>query len=291
MIGHAGKILRINLSDRRTSTIDTRDYEMWVGGHALGSAVFWDLVKDKTIDGFHADNVVTIMTSPLSGTLTPAGSARCEVQGIGVQSSPIGWFTRSNFGGRFAPMLKFAGWDGIVIEGKADRPVWIDIRNDKVTFKEARSLWGLDTWKTQDMIWKEVSGRGYGNWFGVDPDDRTTQRPAVLTIGPAGERLGRVGCLVHDAGNAAGQGGFGGIWGAKNLKAISVIGTGAIRIADPKGLMDARLWAQRRYSTDLANLDASRFARFGRKVPQIQFWDRIDNARLQACVGCHLGSP
>ena len=180
MNGYAGKILRINLTDRKTSTIDTKEYEEWVGGHGMGSAIFWDLVKDKTIGGFHPDNVITIMTSPLSGTLVPGASARTEVQGIGVQSYPIEWFTRSNFGGRFAPMLKYAGWDGIVIEGKADKPVWVDIRNEDVKIKDARQLWGLDTWKTQEEIWREVSGRGYGGWVELGSEERTTQRPAVL---------------------------------------------------------------------------------------------------------------
>ena len=101
MNGYAGKILRIDLTKKRTRTIPTSDYEQWVGGHGLGSALFFDLVKDKTIDGFSPANVVTIMTSPLCGTLAPAAAARTEMQGIGVQSYPIGWFTRSNFGGRF----------------------------------------------------------------------------------------------------------------------------------------------------------------------------------------------
>src|SRR5512139_1724477 len=289
MNGYAGKILRINLTDRRTSTIDTKDYEQWIGGHGMGSAIFWDLVKDKTISGFDPRNVITIMTSPLSGTLVPGASARTEVQGIGIQSSPIEWFTRSNFGGRFAPMLKYAGWDGIVIEGKADKPVWVDIRNEDVKIKNAQQLWGLDTWKTQEEIWEEVSGHRSGGWVELDSERRTTQRPAVLTIGPAGENLARVACLIHDAGNGAGQGGFGGVWGSKNLKAISVIGTGGIQIADPKGLMEARLWAEKKYSIDLNNLDASWYARFGRKKPQILFWDQPEKARLQACIGCHLG--
>jgi aldehyde:ferredoxin oxidoreductase len=289
MNGYAGKILRIDLTDRRISTIDTKDYEQWVGGHGMGSAIFWDLVKDKTINGFHPDNVVTIMTSPLSGTLVPGASARTEVQGIGVQSSPIGWFTRSNFGGRFAPMLKYAGWDGIVIEGKADKPVWVDIRNEDVKIKDAHHLWGLDTWKTQEDIWKEVSGHGFGGWVELDSERRTTQRPAVLTIGPAGENLGRIACLIHDAGNGAGQGGFGGVWGSKNLKAISVIGTGGIQIADPKGLMEARLWAQKKYSVDIQNPDPSWVSHFGWKRPQIRFWEPHEKARLQACIGCHLG--
>ena len=101
--------------------------------------------------------------------------------------------------------------------------------------------------------------------------------------------MSRIACLIHDAGNASGQGGFGGVWGSKNLKAISVIGTGSIQIADPKGLMEARLWAQKKYSTDLNNLDASWFARFGRRKPQNLFWDKQEKARLNACIGCHIG--
>lgn len=289
MNGYAGKILRINLTDRKTSTIETKDYEQWVGGHGMGSAIFWDLVKDKTISGFHPDNVVTIMTSPLSGTLVPGASARTEVQGIGIQSSPIEWFTRSNFGGRFAPMLKYAGWDGIVIEGKADKPVWVDIRNEEVKIKDARHLWGLDAWKTQEEIWREVSSRGFGGWIELDSERRTTQRPAVLAIGPAGENLSRTACLIHDAGNASGQGGFGGIWGSKNLKAISVIGAGNIRVADPKGLIEARLWAKQRYGLDVENLDPSWYSRFGSRRPQNRFWDQQENARLCSCIGCTTG--
>jgi aldehyde:ferredoxin oxidoreductase len=90
MNGYAGKILRVNLTNRKISTIPTSKYEHWIGGHGMGSAVFFDLVKDKTIDGFDPANVVTLMTSPLSGTLTPAGAGRTEVQGIGVQSYPKG---------------------------------------------------------------------------------------------------------------------------------------------------------------------------------------------------------
>jgi aldehyde:ferredoxin oxidoreductase len=289
MNGYVGKILRIDLTGRKVSTIETKDYEQWVGGHGMGSAIFWDLVKEKAISGFDPRNVVTIMTSPLSGTLVPGASARTEVQGIGIQSYPIEWFTRSNFGGRFAPMLKYAGWDGIVIEGKADKPVWIDIRNEDVKIKDAKHLWGLDTWKTQEEIWQEVSGRGYAGWMELASERRTTQRPAVLTIGPAGENLSRIACLIHDAGNASGQGGFGGIWGSKNLKAISVIGTGSIHIADPKGLMEARLWAQKKYSLNIENPDPSWFSYFGWKRPQSRFWEPREKARLQACIGCHLG--
>jgi len=287
MKGHVGKILRLNLTKRKASTLETEQYEEWVGGHGMGSAIFWDLVKNKAISGFDEQNIITIMTSPLSGTLAPAASGRTEVQGIGVQSSPVEWFTRGNFGGRFGPMMKYAGWDGIVIEGKADSPVWVDIRNEKVEFKSAKELWGLDTMQTQLQVWKEVCGDGrFGRWLPVGEakaSKRTTQRPAVLTIGPSGERKSRAGCLIHDAGNAVGQGGFGGIWGAKNLKAISVIGTQSIPVADPNALLEARLRAYKKYGFHVD------YKKGERDPHNFMFWDRPEQARIQSCTGCYEG--
>lgn len=298
MYGYAGKILRISLTNRKIASIPTRQYEQWIGGHGMGSAIFFDLVKDKTIDGFDPANVITLMTSPLSGTLTPAGASRTEIQGIGVQSVPIGWFTRSNFGGRFSSMLKYAGWDGIVIEGRADEPVWLDIRNRTVTIRNCTglSLWGTDTWECQKSIWHYVAGReSYGDW--MEPDGKeggqTTQRPAVLAIGPAGENLSRMACLIHDASSAAGQGGFGAVFGSKHLKAISVIGTGSIRIHDPIALMQGRIQQKENYAFDLGNLK--------RKYMSVDFQSPpvpgtlyrkgkpTVGKRPQACVGCHSG--
>jgi aldehyde:ferredoxin oxidoreductase len=298
MKGYAGKILRLNLSQRKVTSIPTSDYEQWGGGHGMGSAIFFDLVKDKTIDGFDPDNVVTIMTSPLCGTLVPAAGGRTEVQGIGVQSYPIGWFTRSNFGGRFSAMLKYAGWDGIVIEGQADAPVWIDIRNDDVQVRDCAdlSLWGTDTWECQQRIWSHVArGEGYSDWF--EPRGQggglSTQRPAVLTIGPAGENLSRVACLVHDASNAAGQGGFGAVFGAKNLKAISVIGTGHIEVNDPKALLATRLWHKENYAFDLNNLkETTTSYQFQSPPVPLLLWAQgrpKEGHRPQACLGCHSG--
>lgn len=299
MNGYAGKILRVNLTERRISTIDTGKYAQWGGGHGIGSALFWDLVPDKAISGFDPRNVVTLMTSPFTGTLVPGASGRTEVQGIGVQSYPVEWFTRSNFGGRFGAMLKYAGWDGMAIEGKADKPVWLDIRNGDVQIRDAGGLWGMDTWTTQQEIWRQVAAKAGKDWVNLGPDGtggRTTQLPAVLAIGPAGERLARVGCLVHDAGNAAGQGGFGGVWGSKNLKAISVIGSGSIRVADPQALVDARLWLQKEYSLDAADprVQADPFtARLmlgaGSPPAPLVFWQNPENSRPQACTGCPAG--
>ena len=289
MYGYTGKILRINLTDRTISTIETKKYESWGGGHGIGSAIFFDLVKNKAISGLDPENVVTIMTSPLSGTPAPAVAGRTEVQAIGLQAYPTEWFTRGNFGGRFSGMLKFAGWDGIVIKGRADKPVWIDIRNDAVTIRDASSLWGLDTWRTQESIWSYVGGSSeYADWHQVKTGNgRTMQRPAVLTIGPAGERKSRIAALVHDAGDAVGQGGFGGVWGSKNLKAISVVGTGSVAIADPTALVEARLWAKQNYAFQLDNVKPPPFASFG-GAPGKGYRDKPDvAARMSGCLGCH----
>jgi aldehyde:ferredoxin oxidoreductase len=299
MFGYTGKILRINLTGRTVAELATDDYKKWGGGHGIGSAIFFDLVKDKTIDGFDPANVVTIMTSPLSGTLTPGCSARCEVQGIGVQGYPIGWFTRSGFGGRFSSMLKFAGWDGIVIEGAAENPVWIDIRNEEVIIRNCSdlSLWGKDTWDCQTTIWNYVRGTENGNvWCKPQTGSggRTTQRPAVLAIGPAGEHLSRAACLIHDAANSSGQGGFGAVWGSKNLKAISVIGTGGIRIYDPKALLRTRIDQVRQYGYHFDKPVASSIPNNFQSPPgmgvvfeMVPLNNHTGGKRPSACIGCH----
>lgn len=296
MNGHAGNILYIDLTRKKTSAIPTSKYESWIGGHGMGSALFFDLVKDKTIDGFNPANLVTMMTSPLSGTLTPAASGRTEVQGIGVQSYPIGWFTRSGFGGRFSAMLKYAGWDGVAIQGKASEPVWVDIRDDDVKIKPCAplSLWGKDTMECQEIIWGQVAGKsGFGDWFipGENESGITTQRPAVVTIGPAGENMSTLACLIHDASDAAGQGGFGAVWGSKNLKALSVIGTGFIKINDPKALLSARISQKKNYQFNLKNLKARNYSTDHQSPPKPNLLWKGGRPRVAqrpaACVGCH----
>jgi aldehyde:ferredoxin oxidoreductase len=320
MYGYVGKIIRLNLTNKTIDFIQTSDYEQWGGGHGIGSAIFFDLaVIEKGLDlesmdhnsphdgGFHPDNVVTIMTSPLTGTLVPGASGRTEVQGIGVMSYPVGWFTRSNFGGRFGAMLKFAGYDGIVIEGVSDTPVWVDIRDESILIRECSSLglWGMDTKACQETIWDYVAesstdNKEYGKWISPEgTNDSTTQRPAVLTIGIAGENKSRIACLIHDVSNAAGQGGFGGIWGSKNLKAISVIGSGRIYVADPQKLLEARINQMKHYGFNEKNAKPRKtyFGRFSIPPVPVELYSgefngsimatkRNEEKRPQACVGC-----
>ncbi len=296
--GYTGKILRINLTNKSISTLDTEQYEEFGGGHGFGSAIFWDLVGDQLpFDAFDPRNVVTIMAGPFSGIVVPAAAGRCEVQGLGPYPYPIEWFTRSNFGGRFSSQLKYAGWDGIVIEGAvsgSDDPVWVNIVNDKVTIESAGTLWGLDVMETQAEIWRRVVPNSkFGEWLALGVE-YTTQKPAVLCIGPAGESMARIASLVHDAGNGAGQGGFGAVWGSKKLKAISVIGTGNVAVANPKALMDARLWyRQFQYNVDTPRLEkppeAFVFSPLTNVPADDQFLNKqlpLEPARAQACAGC-----
>jgi aldehyde:ferredoxin oxidoreductase len=290
MKGWMGKILRVDLENRRISKLNTADYGEWVGGHGIGSAIVWELLKNPEIGGFDRRNVLTLMTSPLTGTLSPS-TGRMELQGIGVQSYPVEWFTRSNIGGRFAAMLKFAGWDGIVLEGKADVPVWLDIRNHRVQIRDAQELWGLDTWETQARIFKEVTGDDniLRHWNEVEKGRWTTQQPAVLTIGPAGENRCRNACIIHERGHAFGQGGFGAVWGDKKLKAISAVGSNSVPVADPDALMKAWKDARKRYSQWPADPSTRFYNQFAPSKPAFEFWPVKREGRRKACFGCFYG--
>jgi aldehyde:ferredoxin oxidoreductase len=268
--GYTGKILRVDLTKRSTAVLDTARYEEYGGGNGIASVLFWELCRDKAISGFDPGNVVILMSGPLTGTLAP-GAGRMEVCGINVYSYPVEWFSRSNIGGFFSTMLKYAGWDGVVIEGRADQPVWVNIINDKVTIEDAKGLWGRVTITTQKEIWQRVTGKtGFGQWMNFNTA-QTTQGPSILCIGPGGESLSRLGTLQTGIGMAAGQGGFGGVWGAKNLKAISVIGTGSIKVANPRALIAARNWVEPQ--------SPRRFERVLTKP---------EGSRVTSCAGCFL---
>ena len=292
MFAWTGKILRVNLTNQQVTTINTEDYKEWVGGHGIAAAIFFDLVKNKNIAAFDPENVLVIVPGLFSGTLVPA-ACRTEMVGIQAQSYPYEWFSRSNVGGRFANMLKYAGFDGIVLEGAADNPTWINIVEGDVELRDASNLFGLDTYETQRVIFKEVMGsKGFGNWIATKGERRMIQRPAVLAIGPAGEHRSRIAVVATDAGNAFGQGGFGGIWGAKNLKAISAIGSGSVAVADARALMEARLWAEKNYGADFDNPKVNTWQEFitshfgGHPGRQ---WTPFDKQRrASGCYGCHL---
>ena len=236
----------------KANEVPTETYRRWGGGHGLGSALFWDFCKDKTIkDGRNPANVVCVCTSPLYGTIAPSAGGRCDVVGVGVGQHPqslvhaVGLRRpllddaevrrlgrhRHHGQGRQADVGRHRATTGDV--PRRGRPVGQGHVGDP-----AGDL-GADRATPAGRRRRRRGRSGEG-----PRRHATTQPPAVLCIGPAGENQTAHGCLVHDAGNGAGQGGFGAVWGSKNLKAISVIGTGAISVADPQALLKARFVAE-----------------------------------------------
>jgi aldehyde:ferredoxin oxidoreductase len=296
--GYVGKVLILDLSDRTSKVIDSAPYQKWGGGHGMGTALFWEYCKDKTIDAFDSGNVVTICSSPFSGTPIPSSSGRVEIQGIGCMPDPQ-WFVRSNMGGRVPSAMKACGYDAVVITGASETPVWISVVNNRVDFNDATHLWGKLTDESQQIIWDELSGGAAdGHWFNIGEgrdSGRSTQKPAVMTIGPAAENLGAIGTITSDAGHHVGQSGLGAVWGAKKLKAVSFLGTGSIPVADPAALLDLRTEFQRKYSY---NVDSpiretpdptAAVYGFASRHPGFNgiYWNTRDMlARPSGCQGC-----
>ena len=212
-----GKILRINLS---TGKITTEAYNQptkrFLGGRGVNQWVLFNELPSN-ISALDSDNIITIGTGPLVGTLVP-GASRINIDSKNTFTSGIG---SSSTGGNFAPELRFAGYNNIVIKGKSESPVYLLINDDQVEIKDATHLWGHTTWETDAMI-KEETG---------DNNIR------MLYIGPAGENLVRGACIITDLEKAAGRCGMGAVMGSKNLKAIAVRGTGSIELADPQLFM------------------------------------------------------
>jgi len=212
--GWTGKILWVDLSRNKITKVATSDYEpeKYLGGVGLNSKIFWKLGSPK-VDAFSPDNPLLISVGPLTGL---NGSVnRGEVGGIAPQSYPNESFTYSGFGGKFPSALKYAGYDGIVILGKSSKPVYLLIEDDKVSIQDAKDVWGLDTFETQQRLRSAYP------------------QASVFTIGPAGENLSRIAIILNETSSASGQGGFGAVMGSKKLKAIVVRGSGSVKIAKP----------------------------------------------------------
>ncbi|MFC1670648.1 aldehyde ferredoxin oxidoreductase family protein [Spirochaetota bacterium] len=213
MFGWTGTILRIDLTARnfKYEQIDDRLRHDFLGGRGINSRILYNEVPMDT-EPLSPMNRVIFGSGPLSGTLCPS-SPRCTV----TAKSPLtGILGDASFGGFFAPEMKKAGIDHIIIEGKADRPVYLLIENEKVIFKDASHLRGKNTTETEQII----------------RDENARIKIQVASIGPAGENLVNIACLVHGY-NVAGRTGMGAVLGSKNLKAICVHGNKKVPIAKP----------------------------------------------------------
>lgn len=219
MNGWTGKILRVNLTDRTVSTEPTnlKDAALFLGARGLGDKIFMDEV-DARIDPLSPENKMVFAPGPFTGTFAPSGG-RYHV----VTKSPLtNAIAGSNSGGTWGPMLKYAGYDALIIEGKSETPVYLWINNDKVEFRNASHLWGMWVPDTTEMVAAE-----------------TDAGAKVACIGPGGEKLGLMAAIMNDMHRAAGRSGVGAVMGSKNLKAIAVLGSKPVTIADPKAFFDA----------------------------------------------------
>jgi aldehyde:ferredoxin oxidoreductase len=211
--GYAGKLLRVDLTRGKISSEELEEnfYRQFLGGRGF---IAYFLLKELSpgIDPFDPENRLIIACGPATG-LPIAGFGR---HSIGAKSPLTGGYGEAESGGFFGAELKKAGFDIIVIIGKAKKPVYLWINNDEVEIRDATHLWGKDTEIVEDLIHKDLS------------DDKVR----IAQIGVAGENLIRFASIMNDITHAAARGGIGAVMGSKNLKAIAVRGTNKINSAD-----------------------------------------------------------
>ena len=215
--GWTGKILRINLTTGAITTLATDPYKKYIGGMGLANKIMFDEVPAGT-EPFDPENKIVFAVGPLTASGVPL-AGRTTVCSL----SPFTKYHQivdAHCGGMLGARIKQAGWDGIILEGKADRHVYINIKDDKVEIKDADFVWGLGTRATTETL-SAVEGT----------------RACVATIGPAGENLLPYSCIMNSR-NHCGGAGTGAVMGSKNVKALVVEGTGSVNVADPQAVAD-----------------------------------------------------
>ncbi len=222
----AGKILHIDLS-KGTSEIkdlDKNDVKMFIGGKGLGAKLLWDLTEKGT-DPLGPDNPLMFVNGPLNGLTVPTSGRYCVV----TKSPLTGIFNDSHCGGFFGPEIKKAGYDVIMITGKAEKPSYIYVQDNEVKIEDASEIWGKTTFETVAELRNKY-------------DDDSLR---MATIGPAGENMVKYAMINIDTydqkarGGQAGRGGAGAVMGSKNIKAIIVQGTGKVEPAEPDAFKEA----------------------------------------------------
>lgn len=210
---YMNKTLRVNLSSGEIKVEDYSNYyEEWLGGGGLAVKILYDELKDW-VTPYDPMNKIIFSSGALIGTIAP-GACKMSVSTL----SPVtgGWATGSS-DSYMGLELKRAGYDNIIVEGRAHLPCYLYITDDKVELRDATSMWGKTTFETLEAVRKDL-------------DDKTLH---VLSIGPAGEYLSRNACIIQDKNRAFGRCGSGAVMGSKNLKAIACKGHKAVKVADP----------------------------------------------------------
>lgn len=215
--GYGGKILRVDLTNDWISIIplSKKMIKNYLGGRGLATYLLYKTLPIGA-NPLGPENKVFIASGPLSGAFVPA-AGKVDF----VSKSPLtGGYGNSNMGGHFSSEMKYAGYDVVIIEGKAEKPSYLFIEDEKVEIRSAENLWGLGSSKTEKTLKEEL-----GDEF------------QIAVIGQAGENLVPFACVTHDFGRQAGRTGIGAVLGSKNIKAIAVRGTKGIPIADIGGMI------------------------------------------------------
>lgn len=212
MAGYTGKVLRVDLSTHSLSVeeLNWKVAHDFVGGRGYAAKVLYDELEPG-VDPLSPDNKLVFMTGPLTGTLAPTSGRFC----VSSKSPLTNTLFDAQSGGFFGPQLKRAGFDGIIVEGSSDKPVYLLVREGQAELHEASALWGKTTHDTEALLRQKHEGA------------------RIACIGPAGENLVRMACIVNDLHRAAGRGGLGAVMGAKRLKAIVAQGNLNIHPANP----------------------------------------------------------
>ena len=210
--GYAGRILKVDLSTGsiKTEKLDMDMAKKFLGGQGVNTRLIFDLLKPK-IDPLSPENVIIFGAGALCGTPAPAAtkfSATTKFPESGIIGTAVGC-------GGFGPMLKWAGYDHIIVTGVSEKPVYLSIMDDNVELQDASDLWGKDILEATEALYKK-----YGN------------DSSVLCIGPAGEKLVRMSLALIDGIGHIGRGGLAAVMGSKKLKAMVVRGTKGIKIAN-----------------------------------------------------------
>ena len=251
--GYAGKILLTDLSDGSTASLPTADYaDRFIGGRGIAAKLYWDLVPPQT-GALDPDNCLICVTGPVAGFTRLAG-CRWQICAKSPAMDPEA-FSYANLGDRWGSWLKYAGYDGLVVRGKADKPVYLFINNDTVEIRDASSLWGKTTFEAADHLKVELG-----------------KTVSVLTIGPAAENLVCFATMLTDDGSS-GASGLGSVMGSKRLKAIVVAGNKRPQAADPERLSHL----------------AERVLELRKDTWKNWFIDIPGRTRLRPCYGCVSG--
>jgi aldehyde:ferredoxin oxidoreductase len=216
MLGYAGKILRIDLSAGSVvkEEFDPGTARKFVGGICMSAKLLYDVVKPNT-DALSPGNALIASSTPFSGTGL-IGTNKTDW----TSKSPITGLAQTATSGDFGTNLKWAGYDSMLITGKAAKPVYITIFDDDIKINDATDLWGKDNYEAADEIW-----------------DRHGDSCTVFSIGPAGEKLAKISMAYTNKQASAGRKGSGAVVGSKNIKAIAVRGTKGLRVAHTKELL------------------------------------------------------